>query len=364
MKRPDLSRLPMGGIARALLALAIGATGSFLFVALRLPLPWMLGALTACFFAAILKLPINRPRKIIRPMRMVLGVAVGAAFSPELVGRAGGMVVSLAILVPFMLLIGFLGILYFRRLVGFDRPTAFFAAMPGGFNDMLAMGRDAGADLRKLSLAHATRVLIIVFAVPFWLQWSQGLVIGGRPVSATHIFDLGLTDVVVLLGCGLLGWWGAKRLGISGAAIVGPMIMSAVLHAAGLVEAKVPRELINLAQIVLGTHVGCQFLGITMREFVTTVAAGIAYTAGLLALTALFTTLVVEVTGLPIPPVLLAYAPGGQAEMNLMAVVLGTDVAYVALHHLLRLAIVIVGSQFLFKRWFGRSPPPAPQDDD
>ena len=46
---------------------------------------------------------------------------------------------------------------------------------------------------------------------------------------------------------------------------------------------------------------------------------------------------------------LLAFAPGGQTELNLLAFVLGLDVAYVALHHLMRLGIVIFGAQIVFK---------------
>ena len=345
------------------LALAIGACGAAIFLYFGLPLPYMLGALAACLVAALARAPIARPRYISPPMRVVLGVAVGAAFTPDLAGRVGEMAVSLAFVVPFVIAIGATGIPFFERVGKFDRTTAFYAAMPGGFNDMLAMGRDAGADTRKLSLAHATRILVIVFTVPFFLQISEGVVLGGAPVSAMQIGQLGLADGLILLAIGVFGWWGAKRLGVTGAAIIGPMVVSAVLHASGLVEAKVPRELINLAQLVLGAHAGCMFIGITLREITTTVAAGVGNALCLLVLTAVFTALVVELTGIDLASVLLAYSPGGQAEMNLMAVVLGTDVAYVALHHLLRLALVVVGSQIVFRHWF-RRPPPAAADDD
>lgn len=344
-------------LARIVFALAIGACGSAVFLYLHLPLPWMLGSLSACLIAAVLRLPIMRPRPITPYMRVILGIAVGAAFTPELLGRIGEMGISLAMLVPFVLAMGLTGVPYFHKLAKFDRPTAFYAAMPGGLNDMLAMGLDAGADARRLSLVHATRILIIVFTVPIFLQVTQGVVIGARPASELHVWQLGLADALAMVAIGAVGWWGASRLGMSGAAIIGPMVVSAVLHASGLVSAKMPRELINLAQIVLGTHVGCQFIGITLRDFFTTVTAGIGYALLLLMLTAVFTFSVVELTGLDYPAVLLAYSPGGQAEMNLMAVVLGTDVAYVALHHLLRLALVVLGAQLIFRRWFKPKPP-------
>ncbi|MEQ1611419.1 MAG: AbrB family transcriptional regulator, partial [Hyphomicrobiaceae bacterium] len=56
-----------------------------------------------------------------------------------------------------------------------------------------------------------------------------------------------------------------------------------------------------------------------------------------------------RLTGFDSTTVLLAYAPGGQSELNLLAFILNLDVAYTALHHLVRLAIVIFGAQLVFK---------------
>src|SRR5690606_34906898 len=68
--------------ARYALALALGALGALVFVYARLPLPWFLGSLTACLIASVLDLPIARPKPLSTPMRAVLGVAVGSAFTP------------------------------------------------------------------------------------------------------------------------------------------------------------------------------------------------------------------------------------------------------------------------------------------
>jgi uncharacterized membrane protein AbrB (regulator of aidB expression) len=39
--------------------------------------------------------------------------------------------------------------------------------------------------------------------------------------------------------------------------------------------------------------------------------------------------------------VLLAYAPGGLTEMSLVAIAMNGDVAYIALHHLARIVVLI-----------------------
>lgn len=333
---------------RILTAFALGLAGSIVFTILQLPLPIFLGALTVTMIASILDAPITRPGFLGPPMRSVLGVAVGSAFTPALVQQMGGMAGSLIILVPFSIAITIAGMSFFRWVAGYDRATAFFAAVPGGLNDMVSMAADAGADQRKVTLIHATRITLIVFAVPFFVQWVHGAWVGGKLPSIVHVWEMRLVDAVVLLALAAGGFWIARRLGLAGAPLVGPMIASGIVHAAGLTTAKVPFELLAFAQVSLGILLGAQFRGLTLAEFSSTMAWAILFTIFMLAATIVTTLGVAALTGFDRVSVLLAYAPGGQAELNLLALVLGIDVAFIALHHLVRLAILIVGAQAIF----------------
>lgn len=323
--------------------------GSLTFVHFQLPLPWFLGALTFCLVASVAGLPIERPRPLAIPMRAVLGVAIGSAFTPALLGRAGTMAWSLALLVPFMLFVIGLGMVFYEKISKFDRPTAFFSAVPGGLTDMTTMAEEAGASPRTVILVQASRILVIVFALPLWLQWHDGLNVGQAFAVRTRLHELAFTDGLVLLAMGLGGWLTARAIGLAGAPIVGPMLVSGIAHAFGLTAAKVPLEILIIAQISVGTMLGCQFRGLTFREFTHTVLWGVAYAVVLLIITALTAYWVSRWTGFDPTSVLLAFAPGGQTELNLLAFVLGLDVAYVALHHLVRLGVVILGAQIVFK---------------
>ena len=55
----------------------------------------------------------------------------------------------------------------------------------------------------------------------------------------------------------------------------------------------------------------------------------------------------------------MAYAPGGLAEMSLIALVLSIETAFVATHHMLRIMLIVVLAPIAFKRlgWEGRKPP-------
>jgi hypothetical protein len=342
-KRSIWARIP-----RFALAFLIGTIGAVIFVYLKLPLPWYLGALTACLIASVLHAPIERPRPLAGPLRATLGVAVGSAFTPAVFGQMGAMAASLMILVPFMILITTTSMTFYQRFAGFDRPTAFFSAVPGGLADMTAMAEAAGANQRTVILVQATRIVLIVFAVPLWLQLHDGLAASTPFASPVRLSQSSFVDIATLVAMAAAGWGIAHRLGLAGAPIVGPMVVSGAAHALGFTAVRLPVELLVFAQIGVGVLLGCQFRGLTLKEFSHTMVWGILNAIVLLSVTAVVVILVARWTGFDQVSVLMAFAPGGQTELNLLAFVLGVDVAYVALHHLARLAIVILGAQLVF----------------
>jgi hypothetical protein len=214
---------------------------------------------------------------------------------------------------------------------------------------MAIMAVDAGADVRKITLVHAMRVMMVVFIVPFWLQFGGGQTLGQGVARAPPLSQLTLIDAVLIM---LIAWAGSRiatRIGLLGASMVGPLILSGLLHGFGLTTVKVPLEILIAAQLTLGIVIGSYFIGVTLREFVTVLSWGLAFGTMLLLAAATATLLVSAITGLDSTVVLLGYSPGGQNEMALLALIIGLDVAVVALHHLLRVAMVIIGAQIVFK---------------
>ncbi|MEM1306801.1 MAG: AbrB family transcriptional regulator [Pseudomonadota bacterium] len=331
------------------LAFAVGTIGALVFIRLKAPLPIFLGSLAFCMAASIFRVPLKRPKSLSGPMRAVLGVAIGAAFTPELLQRAPELAVSLALIVPFSAAITYAGYLFYSRVASFSRATAFFGSVPGGLNDMVAMAESAGADQRAVTLLSSVRMVAILFLIPIWMQATTNLDVGGAIINTIHVWEMRTVDIVVIVVIAAVGWWAADRLGIAGAAIVGPMIVSAFAHAFGLTAALVPTEALILAQLTLGILLGAQFRGVTMRELSTTVLWGVLFSAVIMVATLAVAYGVWTLTGADPNSVLLAYAPGGQSELNLLALILQLDVAFIALHHLLRVAAVIIGAQIVFR---------------
>lgn len=334
------------------LTAAIALSGVGLFVLFALPLPFLFGPMVACLVAALLGAPLQGFGQVSIAARSVLGVAIGASVTPALVAKLPSMLASLAIIPAYIAVIGLIGVPFFRKVCGFDTATAFYAAMPGGAADMTIFGQEAGANVRQLSLVHVTRLLVIMVVAPVVLVNFYGVSLG-QPIGLPAA-DLPLTQLALMVAAALIGWKGGVRIGLFGAAILGPLIVSAALSLGGLLHQRPPREALLLAQLLIGTGIGVSYVGVTLRELRNTVAGGAAFVA-ILAVLAGIVTEFVTLTGLA-PPVegFLAFAPGGQAEMSMLAMVAGADLGFVIAHHLARILLVILVGPLLFRLVIGR----------
>ncbi len=69
----------------------------------------------------------------------------------------------------------------------------------------------------------------------------------------------------------------------------------------------------------------------------------------LLVLAAVFGQAVESTLGIPFSAALLAFAPGGLAEMSLIALSLDIDAAYVSSHHIVRIFMIVLAAPFVFR---------------
>ncbi|MGR3366535.1 MAG: AbrB family transcriptional regulator [Sagittula sp.] len=330
---------------RRALTLALASLGTALFWLGGLPLPFLFGPMAFCLAGALAHLPLKGFGQVSVAARTILGVAVGASITPDVIAQLPRMAVSVALIPLFIAVIAMVGVPFFRKLWGFDGPTAYYAAMPGGLQDMVIFGTEAGANPRVLSLVHGTRVLIIVTLAPFILGHFYGVGLT-NPIGAP-VADLPVHELLIMTAAAWIGWKGGERIGLFGASILGPMIVTAILSLTDVIHARPPAEAILLAQFFIGCGIGVQFLGVTWKELTRVVAAGIAYVMVLAVLAAAFSG-VVTWLGLGEPvAAFLAFAPGGQAEMTVLAIATGADLGFVITHHLTRIVIVIVGAPVL-----------------
>ena len=306
--------------------------------------------MVALTLAALLNAPVAAPARIRPAVIPVIGVMLGATMTIEVFALLGDWLVTFALLLPFLACAGLVSLAVYRKVGGYDPVTAFYASMPGGLNEMLIIGGAAGGDERKIALGHAARVLVVVTFVGLFF----GLVLGVRTVGTGARpwvgFDaLSLTDALLLLGCAAVGVPLGRLLRLPAPGVLGPMALSAAVHMTGLVTVAPPTLLVNGAQIVLGTVIGCRFLGSRAREVLHDLWVGTLSSLAMLAVAVVFAVIAASLTNTDVTQVFLAYSPGGLTEMSLLALAMGQEVAFVTVMHILRILIVILAAPFAFR---------------
>ena len=306
--------------------------------------------------AAISALPLKPPillRKILLP---VIGVMLGAGFHPSLLDAPAAWIGPLLTLPAFIGLAFAAAFAIFRNIGKYDVVTAYFAAAPGGLNDMMIIGSEAGGNERQIALAHATRILIVVAMVSLFYGLVLNVTTTGSDRPYVTFADVPLRDLAILAACAVIGALGAPYLRVPAPQILGPMVLSGLVHITGVTDAPPPSLIVNAAQLVLGTVIGCRFLGVSIREMAKDLATSAIATIAMLAAALIASYAVAQVTALPMDQVFLSYSPGGLVEMSLLALALGADIAFVATLHILRIVLVIAAAPVVF-RAFKRSAP-------
>lgn len=331
-----------------LLTAGIAGIGVLLFLWLRLPLPFLLGPMMMCLVFALGGARMLGMGHVGMAFRTILGVAAGSSITPDVMTALPEMVLSLALVPVFVVCVALASFPMMRHVFKIDKVTSYYCAMPGGLQDLMVFGEAAGANLRALSLVHATRVLLIVSVAPFVLDllWQVDLL--ARPGSDAS--DTPLIQLAWMVFAGLAGWGIATRLNILGASIIGPMVLTAGLSLSGVITQRPPAEMIWACQFFIGMAVGSKYVGVTWRELRRVVLAGVANGVLLAMLSAVFILLVSSLAIAPALDAFLAFLPGGQGEMVVLAIIAGADLTYVVLHHILRIALVVMLAPVLLSR--------------
>lgn len=335
--------------------LIIGSLGGLIGYLVNFPLGWMVGAMIStipCGMAGI-RVPIHWGLRSI--MIGIIGLMAGAAFTPEVASQAREWIFSLAGVAVYCAIISALGLFVCYKLGKMDRATAAFSAAPGGLSEIIVLGPAYGADIRKLSLVHGMRLTVILIIVPLVTVWI-GSGSGSMKLDRTIDFNLALPikEYLILASCLVIGVVGGRKLRLPGSFLTGPLILSAIVHYFGFTNSSPPQLFVIAAQIVIGTSVAQFFANTTIRQVFGGLMIGGGLTVLNLAIASVFALAFQTWLSIPFSVGLLALVPGGLPEMSLIAVSLGLDAAFVSLHHLFRVVLVLVLIPILVPLWAPR----------
>lgn len=319
----------------------VAVSGGVSFFLLGLPLPFLLGTMSAVILLQTLRSePSPVPQVVTHVAQSLIGVSIGCSFSLSFYQTVFGMVGPLIVYLLSLLVLGVVSGYILYKLSDLDGMTALFCCVPGGASEMISYSEAYGADSRIVATYHTARIMLIIVAMSFFAPWLAG-VVGGGTVAGDADSSVDLLAswqwVPGLLFVGLLAWWLSTRIRFPASSFLLAVVLGVLANGVLFQLSRAPLLFTMIGQTLLGIAIGSKFDRATLLR--------IARLGKTMILTMMFTLLVslgisylfYRATENDLVTTLLATIPGGATEMGTIALILGYDVTLVTALQMIRL---------------------------
>ncbi|MCC6779801.1 MAG: AbrB family transcriptional regulator [Hyphomicrobiales bacterium] len=325
-------------LARIIETFLIAALGGLGFQAVGFPGGLVSGSMLLVAIAALAGRPMVVPAPLARVSFVMLGALLGGVITPETLRGVATWPFSVALLAISAICTLIATTCYLRLVHRWDLLSALLGASPGSMAQVMALSAEFGSDVRGIAVVQVMRVLLIVIGLP------AGLALAGLTVDPVTQLrsaeEISLLELVELLGASTAVALVMLWLRFPGGLLFGAMIGSGLLHGTGLIRATIPTWAGTATVLTLGAIAGARFASTPPRMLLSYLGAALGSFAVAGAITALFALIVVLLLPVRAADVVVAFAPGAQDTMMVLALALHLDPVYVGAHHLARFLVV------------------------
>jgi uncharacterized protein len=338
-------------VVETLIIAAIGGVGLNL---VGFPGGLVSGSMLTVALAALVGRPMRIPLPLARLCFVLVGVLLGAVVTPDTLKGVATWPLSIALLLVAAICMMGATSCYLRVVHGWDPLSALLGASPGSMAQVMALSAEFDADVRGVAIVHVMRVLLIVLGLPAGLALF-GLtvepVVSTRGVAGSSLIELAI--LVAVSGAAALVM---QRIRFPGGLLFGAMAGSGFLHGADLVHVSLPWWAGSAAVLTLGAVAGARFANTSPRLLLSYLGAAFGSFAVAALVAALFALTVVALLPFRIADVVVAFAPGAQDTMMVLALALHLDPVYVGAHHVVRFLAVSFSVAALARQLVRRAP--------
>ena len=207
----------------------VGGAGAFVIGA---PMPFLLGGIlgAAAFVLWYERSGDRLCLQVTRWVRLVfmaiIGSMIGSRFTPDVMNLLPQFWLSGLLLLPFITLSHAGSYAIMRRFGNYQPRDAYFAALPGGIVDSIALAEQAGADVRIVTAQHFTRIILVVVSVPLLFLLVEGEVVGSLAGETLATASYSARDVGLILVIAAAGLTLGHLARIPVAHMMGPLFLS------------------------------------------------------------------------------------------------------------------------------------------
>jgi len=345
-----------------LILIAVSGLGGFLLSLTGMSIGWMIGTLMTAAFIA-LRRPALFQRKGKNTLRIhsrwlllgqfILGIELEQKMNMKVLHIFAENWLPVSFMLVFSILLAMLSGFVLWKLSKTDMLTSFVGTAPGGLSAMPGIAQEVGANTAVVSLVQTIRVLMVVLTIPFTVFYlntksQSDVVVAQGSAFSSGVFTISNISWTAAL---ILGAWLMSRLAVR-LHFPAPWLIGSVLGVAALqvgAGALTGHDLIpywpaqaNIAsQVFLGATIGSKMNKQMFVGLKNTLIVAVVSSAGLIAATVLSSIAIAEITGISVITAILAFSPGGIAEMATTAVTLHEDSTFVVAVQVVRIILVI-----------------------
>ncbi|HEY6994233.1 MAG TPA: AbrB family transcriptional regulator [Xanthobacteraceae bacterium] len=338
-------------IVETLLIAAIGGVGLNL---VGFPGGLVSGSMLTVALAALAGRPMRIPLPLARLCFVLVGILLGAVVTPQTLKGVAAWPLSIALLLVAAICMMGATTCYLRVVHGWDPLSALLGASPGSMAQVMALSAEFDADVRGIAIVHVMRVLLIVLGLPAGLALF-GLTV--EPVVSTRgLVESSLMELAILVAVSGVAALIMLRIRFPGGLLFGAMVGSGFLHGADLVRVSLPWWAGSAAVLTLGAVAGARFANTSPKMLLSYLGAAFGSFAVAAIVAALSALAVVALLPFRIADVIVAFAPGAQDTMMVLALALHLDPVYVGAHHVVRFLAVSFSVAVLARQLVRRAP--------
>ncbi len=336
---------------RAAETLSIAALGGIALNWFGFPAGLVTGSLLGVATAALCGRPVHIPVPLARVISVVVGISLGAVVSPETLKGLVAFPLSVLVLAISTLCMITATSFYLRFVHGWDAQSALFGASPGALAQVMTLASEYKADLRAIAIVQTMRVVALTLGIPAALAYF-GLTVEGGGLMARFIAagPPSIPELAILVAAATASALVFFKLRLPGGLMFGSMLASAILHGAGVIHSILPWWVAYAAVIGIGSVTGSRFANTdpyTLLRFLGAALGSFAVAMVVASLSVLALAMLMSVR--PADAVL-AFAPGAQDTMMVLALALHLDPVFVGALQLSRFLLVSMVVPFLAHR--------------
>jgi membrane AbrB-like protein len=333
----------------------IAVIGGFLFSLINIPLPWLLGPL---FFVMVANIrfhyQLNLPSGYKNVGLFFLSYVLGTSFTMDTV-------LQVADHLPLMLTITMITVLFsilMAVVISFigklNVKDAILGSVPGGLSNMVALSEEIeGTNITTVTTIQLVRLLSVITIVPILAaiiandSATNLIVMLNNAANEPKVNEL-IDSLIYIMIIPLVTWLSFK-IKLPTAIIIGPIVSTAVLVILGFQSPSLPTLFLNIAQLLVGSHIGLLMVLKGARDLKHVLMMALLLSFCTIGFSVLIGYIMPNLMDVTILTGLLGAAPGGVAEMGVTAAQLHANVSVVTAYQLFRLFFILLIMPFVLR---------------